>query len=132
MRKTILESNIIEALEKAGGIVSLAALSLGMSREGLTKRISKSQKLQEARDESRNTILDLAEAQLVQAVKKGDIRAVMFTLRTLGKSRGWVENSKFELQLEPPKDDGDKLAAMRAALGLPPADEVQFTRQIEN
>ena len=45
-------------------------------------------------DEERETLIDFAENQLFQQVKDGNITAIIFTLKTIGKSRGYVERQE--------------------------------------
>ena len=47
------------------------------------------------RDERENAV-DLAQTALMDAVDRGEIAAIIFTLKTLGKSRGFVEKQQIE------------------------------------
>lgn len=38
--------------------------------------------------------MDLAESKLLQGVNDGDMRAILFTLETLGKERGWTKRTE--------------------------------------
>lgn len=82
---------VIKALNDSFGNVSHAAKILGMSRSGLSKKISLDPSLQEIIDQFRETIVDKAESQLHLAVNKGAAWAVALTLRTIGRHRGYVE-----------------------------------------
>lgn len=88
---------ICEALEKSCGIVSDAAKMLGCNRSTLHKWIKHDDELKAAQDDSRDSIVDIAESELIKKAKAGDITANIFILKTLGKSRGYIENSQFNV-----------------------------------
>jgi len=82
---------IIEALKAVNGMVYLAARKLGCEAKTIYRRAKKAQVIQRAIDDSRGETVDLAEQKLRAAVWRGDSWAVAFTLRTLGKARGYTE-----------------------------------------
>lgn len=77
---------------ECGGRVAVAARRLGLSRSCLHDRIAKSEALKRTLELAREELLDEAEDALRTLIKAGDIQAVIFTLRTLGKKRGYVIN----------------------------------------
>ena len=83
---------IIVALKKTGGLVSLAAKQLGCNPQTIYNRVHAFPKIQEAIDEARVELIDLAEQRLKKAVKSDEPWAISLVLKTLGKSRGYVEN----------------------------------------
>lgn len=127
----VSDKRIKEALLERGGIIASAASAVGLSREHLSRRISKSKMLQEARIEAREILLDMAEWELLKKVKAGNTRAIIFALSTLGRSRGYGNprnvtfTHSYSNRIEPPKDEKEVLRAMREALGLPPEEEEQ-------
>jgi GTP cyclohydrolase II len=88
----------IRAIEKAlrdkRGNVSAAAKALDLSRTSLYERIHKSDKLQEVLTESRETMLDNAETALYDDALNGNTTALIFFLKTQGKSRGYTERQE--------------------------------------
>lgn len=87
-----------ETIRRNGGIVANTAISLGWgSDRSKVYRYIKKYKLEEELDNARETLLDIAECSLINAVIKGDLRAVMFILRTRGKNRGYSERQEIEL-----------------------------------
>ena len=53
-------------------------------------RAAKEPKIREAIDNARGLLVDEAEAALAKLVEAGDMTAVVFTLKTIGKGRGYV------------------------------------------
>lgn len=49
-------------------------------------------------------LLDFAESKLAQKIQEGDIIAILFTLKTKGKKRGYIEGNSL-----PPKHDENKI-----------------------
>lgn len=88
---------IIDALEKTGGVITAAAKSLNTSRVSLYKWIEADGKLREAKEQAEESLLDLAESKLFQAINKGDMTAIIFTLKTRGKKRGYVERQEVHI-----------------------------------
>lgn len=95
-RKGIPIEAIEEALWKAGGLYGDAARLLGMSRAGLRSRVLRHERLREVRDEAQDEFLDMSESVLMKAVKKGNLGAACFVLKTLGRTRGYVERQEVE------------------------------------
>jgi len=87
---------ITEALQQACGRVTEAARRLGCSREHLHRRIRSDAALQAALDSAREELIDLAESKLVEKIRQGNLTAIIFALKTLGKQRGYTE--RMELQ----------------------------------
>lgn len=89
-------ANVVEKLRTTEGNISLAARLLGVSRYALYKFIEKHELGQMLKD-SRESIVDHAESGLRRAVLNGAPWAIALTLRTLGRSRGYVERVESEV-----------------------------------
>ena len=87
-----------EAIREAQGNVSAAARALGVDRSTVHRKIQKSARLQVARDNSRETVLDDIETTLEQQALDGNTTAAIFILKTRAKNRGYVE--RIEQQTE--------------------------------
>ena len=91
------DRQIIDALEKASGIQIVAVRLLEdtykrrCTRSQINARIQRSPKLRAALDDIIEKDLDIAEGKLKQASSAGESWAVMFTLKTKGKRRGYSE-----------------------------------------
>lgn len=88
--------DVREALEKTEGNVTEAARALGVSRTAIYKKINKHEELEGVLDDTRNALVDLAESELRKAIKGGNITAIIFTLKTQGRVRGYVERQEIE------------------------------------
>jgi transposase len=87
--RSVIEKAIVKAL----GNLSTASKSLGVERATLYKWIEQ-EGLEEAVQEGRNRRLDFAESMLDKGMQEGNMTAVIFYLKTQGKSRGYVERQE--------------------------------------
>ena len=91
------DDQCIAAIRATGGYISQAAKKLGMSFQGLYKRIDKSPKIKAEWDAIKESYLDLAESKVVSALNEGKPWAICFYLKCQGKGRGWVETQRQEI-----------------------------------
>lgn len=93
-------------LEKAAGFKSRLAKQLGISTSAVCHRIQRSEYLREACKTIEDTVLDLAESKLLEAVKNGEAWAITFVLKCKGRKRGWIEKQDMvfggEMEAPPP------------------------------
>lgn len=94
MRARVTIQQIEEQLIALDGNTAAVGRSLRISRQAINQRIQKSPRLLKLIDELRETNLDEAENQLMNAIKRGEGWAVCFYLKTQGKKRGYVERSE--------------------------------------
>lgn len=85
---------IEEALKAKAGNIAAAARDLGVARTTIYRQIEKSPGLQELLTDTREELVDIAESALRREVLNGNITAIIFTLKTQGKARGYVERSE--------------------------------------
>lgn len=95
--KRIPDKAVIRALKENLGNVTRASEAIGMTRESLHRRIAGSDKLKAALQESREELLDVAESALIRNVKNGLEASIFFTLKTLGKKRGYSEKQELDI-----------------------------------
>src|ERR1051326_3547732 len=81
---------VAKALHETHGNISAAARKLNVTRRAIQYRIGKDKALQELLIDARESLVDNAETALAEAVLRGEKWAVMYTLSTLGKSRGYT------------------------------------------
>lgn len=89
----ISDEKIAEALTKNHGLQYLTARSLECSAGLISGRIKESSYLQEIRRDAIETRLDYTEEALDKAILNGNLTAIIFTLKTLGRSRGYGQDS---------------------------------------
>jgi hypothetical protein len=90
------KKRIIEALRKTGGKVYAAARLLGCGHETVYRAIRNSKEVESILAQERGEMVDFAETNLKKAVLEGEAWAVCFTLKTLGKDRGYIERHAIE------------------------------------
>jgi hypothetical protein len=125
---------VADALRKSRGIKAAAARLLGCERETVENYCKRYPQVQAVCDEARQTLVDLAEGQLVRQVDQGDQRAVFFVLTTLGKDRGYAPAQQHEHAVELTVVDArEKLLAeiqeRRARIQALPAHVIDGERQ---
>lgn len=88
------DDQIIAALKAASGMVTVAARGLGCDYQTIIRRAAVSERVRAVLDEERAVTLDIGELALKKAVMAGEAWAVCFLLKTVGKSRGYVERTE--------------------------------------
>lgn len=88
---------IADGLRKTHGNYQLTANMLKVSREAIRKRVQASEALMAIAKEEREGVVDVAESALQRAVLEGEAWAVQFTLRNLGRDRGYFEKQQQEI-----------------------------------
>jgi len=86
--------HMVRALTECRGLVSYAARRLGCSVRTVENYCTRYAAVRQARDDARGELLDLAETHLWQSVERGDLSAVMFVLRSLGRDRGYGDKTE--------------------------------------
>lgn len=79
-------AQMIEAIQKANGIKTVAARRLGCNRHTVTRYIEQYATVREAYLDARLGLRDLAESQLVRALSMGDWKAIAFTLTHMNEA----------------------------------------------
>jgi hypothetical protein len=101
---------VIEALKETKGLVYLAAKKLGVDPDTVSNYAKRYPTVKATLVSARGEVVDLAEAKLYQATLGGEQWAVLFTLRTQGKERGYVERVQQEVAAKDGwRDDARKL-----------------------
>lgn len=85
------QREFLETFYKAFGNISIACKSFGISRETYYQWRAKYPEFAEKADEAIDRRLDMVEDMLNRKCLEGDTTAIIFTLKTMGKKRGYVE-----------------------------------------
>ena len=96
---------VLAAIGGSGGVVQKVAAELCCDWHTARRYINRWTKTQELFQGELNEMLDLAESQLVEAVKRGEPWAIKFLLMTKGKHRG------YSLRMEHTGERGSPLQA---------------------
>jgi len=75
-------------------MVYLAARKIGCNPQTIYNRMEKIPAIREAVENARGEMVDISEQKLRAAVMNGEPWAVAMVLKTLGKSRGYVERQE--------------------------------------
>jgi hypothetical protein len=84
------EETVIAAIRQHRGLLAPAAKMLGYNRASLYKYVAR-HNLQWVIDECREASLDWAENALFAQIEQGNVTAMIFFLKCIGKSRGYIE-----------------------------------------
>lgn len=91
---TKYDKDIVEkAILAANGNLLLVAQKLGISRQCVYNYVDRFG-LEPTIKAGRESLVDLAEHKLSERVQEGDTTAIIFTLKTQGKRRGYVERQE--------------------------------------
>lgn len=96
----VTEDQLIDAIKKNAGIVSgiLQTLkkeyNVELTRNAIYERRYDNPKIDAAFIEAEEMTADVAENRLLDAIRSGNMKAVMFYLKTKAKKRGYVERQE--------------------------------------
>jgi hypothetical protein len=82
---------VIDAVKQSHGIVANAARVLGIGRNTVYAYMKNYPTIAKAVQDERDEWIDLAEQEMLKKIMRGDTQMIMFFLKTVGKSRGYVE-----------------------------------------
>ena len=85
---------MIAAVDATKGMVYLAARHLGCTPKTVFNYAKRYPTIQQAIDDNRGKVLDVAEVKLYDAILAGEHWAIAFALKTIGRKRGYVERSE--------------------------------------
>ena len=89
-RPKFTPDQVAEQIRLARGSVTGVAKRLGVTRQTVYNYIGRYPQLQVDLEDAREDMLDLVEAKLFERAVRGEPRAMIFVLRTLGRSRGYT------------------------------------------
>ncbi len=96
-RMKVSKEKFIECAKRSGGIMTALAQLAGIDRMTAAKYLTLVPEANDYFQSQKETIIDLAENQLVKLVREGDKDAIFFLLKTVGKRRGYSEKMETEL-----------------------------------
>lgn len=87
-------AQVIEAVRQTKGLMTLTAKRLNCAPNTVRNYAKRFPTVAEAIREEREAMVDLAELALHKKIREGEGWAVQFTLKTLGKDRGYTERTE--------------------------------------
>lgn len=85
------KQTFLSVFEKKAANVSAAAAACNITRRTFYYWKENDPEFAEKVKEIEDSLLDFAESKLLEKVQEGDLTAIIFTLKTKGKDRGYVE-----------------------------------------
>lgn len=129
------KDDVVECIHRHFGIFTAICNELDCSFYALSKYIRKNE-LETHVSEARKTITEVAQNTIMECLNSKDERvrldAAKFTLKSLGKDKGWSENPNLAVAIS--IDDSEKEKKIRAIFGLTDEAAVvedQSTKQID-
>ena len=101
MARRYKAQDVADAITKSKGMITYAAKMLGCNRSTVHNYINNFEVCREAVADSRAGMLDNAELQLANQIQDGNITAIIFYLKTIGKHRGYIERHDIGLSVSP-------------------------------
>lgn len=84
--------------ERASWNISEACRETGIGRSTYYRWLRSSPQFSEAIDEAKEAQVDRAESALFKKIEAGDTTAIIFTLKTIGAVRGWIEGGRRKIE----------------------------------
>ena len=99
-RQRYSQDEVIQALRDTRGLLTLAARQLQCDRSTVDNYCQRYPRVRAALDHARAQQLDVAEGQLFKAIDRGELPAIMFFLRTIGRHRGYGDVVQVDAQVD--------------------------------
>lgn len=100
----LTDAQIAAGLRAQRGNISATAEALGVDRRTIYRRVTDNAELEAIWKEARESLIDVAESALLKLINEGNVAAIIFALKTQGRSRGYSE------RLELTGADGEAIA----------------------
>ena len=91
------KQEILEAIEGSAGLITVISQKLKCAWHTAHKLVNLDEDTKRAYKDEDEKVLDLAESELIKAIKKGDLQSIRYILSTKGKRRGYGEKVEVEL-----------------------------------
>lgn len=97
MKGGLTVKRILEVFEKKGANVTVTCKALGISRDTFYRYADQYPRLKQGIKEVKEGLIDFAESKLTEQISNGNITAIIFFLKTIGRDRGYVERIETEV-----------------------------------
>jgi hypothetical protein len=95
---------MIEALTKTLGNVAAACKQLSIVRQTHYNWLESDQEYATSVANIQESAIDFVEGMLFTQIKEGNITAIIFYLKTIGKKRGYIEKVESSLEITAPEN----------------------------
>lgn len=95
-KENVLKDNLLKALELTLGIVSDACKKANVHRSTHYRWLKEDPEYKAKVDSIEDLALDFAETALHRQIKRNNVVATIFLLKTRGKKRGYIEKTEVE------------------------------------
>jgi hypothetical protein len=118
MGRQFTAKQFLDAIPKSAGIITTIAKRVGCAWHTAKKYIEATPTVKRAYNDECESILDMAESKLFEAVQSGDAQMVKYILGTKGKGRGYTERHEITgadnepLKIRWARDDEDDPGAV--------------------
>ncbi len=121
-KRELTAQKLIEAIHESHGLLTLAAKRAGVSFGTAKRYVAEFTSVAQAVVDSKEHMLDFAEAKLYEKISKGDNACLIFYLKCQGKERGFIERVEHTGEgggpIEVEHDIKDKLARILSNISL--------------
>lgn len=93
-KKRVTRAALIPKLRENKGNLAACGRHFHVTRERIRQIVAEDEELSQIVFEERESFLDVAENALYDAILAGNIVATIFSLKTQGKSRGYIERAE--------------------------------------
>lgn len=93
------KKKLLKYLNEGRGIVSYACSKAGVSRQTFYNYKKEDDAFSSAVDEISEEIIDVVESKLLNQINENNLTAIIFFLKTKGRSRGYVEMTDSNVNL---------------------------------
>lgn len=94
--KTENKDKMLKALEECLGIVSTASQRVGISRQTHYRWLEDDPDYKTKVQDIRNSAIDFVESKLFDCIKNEKETSIIFYLKTIGKSRGYIPRQEID------------------------------------
>lgn len=91
-----LKKNMVEAMGKSLGIVSVACRMVNISRQTHYEWMREDPYYKQEIEELKNVVMDFVESRLMRLVKQGDTAATIYAAKCVLKDRGYIEKQQID------------------------------------
>ena len=88
------KKSLINALEKAMGVVTTACKNVGIHRSTFYEYYNNDEEFRNEINDVSNIALDYVESKMFKQIEKGNTQLIKFYLATKGKKRGYIERQE--------------------------------------